>query len=100
MKKVKEDISDAAPSLDEPGFSGLSSLKTQSGSPVITSAPLQDKQLVPLAKAFSTADQVPKFTMAQILQYFIWRTAVNGLPNADSKSVSESAVNLSRCGHI
>ena len=100
MKEVKEDISHAAPTPDESGPSGLSSLKTQSDSPGVTSAPPQDKQLVRLAEAFSTADQVPKFTMTQILQYFIWRTAVDVLPNADSKSISESAMNLSRCGHI
>ena len=99
MKEVKEDISDTS-TPDEPGPSGLYSLKTQSDSPGVTSTPLQDKQLIPLIEAFGTADQVPKLTMAQILLYFIWRTAVDGFPNADSKSVSESAMNLSRCGHI
>ena len=38
--------------------------------------------------------------MAQILHYFVWTTAVDGLPNADSKSISESAMNLSQGGHI
>ena len=72
MKEMKEDICDAALTPDEPGPLGLSYLKTQSDSPGVTSTPLQDRQLVPLAEAFSTADQVPKFTMAQILQYFSW----------------------------
>ena len=38
--------------------------------------------------------------MAQILHYFVCRTTVDGLPNADSKSISESAMNLSQGGHI
>ena len=42
-----------------------------------------------------------KFTIAQILHYLCgkWHTA-DGLPNADSKSVSESAMNHSQGGHI
>ena len=64
-----------------------------------TSPPVEVKRFVSQAEAFNTADKVPRFTMAQIL-HFVWRTAVDGLPNADSKSISESAVNLSQGGHI
>ena len=38
--------------------------------------------------------------MAQILHYFVWRTAVDVLPSADSKSISEPAVSFSQGGHI
>ena len=85
MKEVKEDVIDAAPTLDEPRQSGLSSLKTQDDSPGVTSVPPQDKQLVPLAKAFSTADQVPKFYYGPNTSVFHWRTAVDGLLSLHSE---------------
>ena len=91
--KVEEDVSD---SLDLAGPSRLPSTSPQDD----TSPPVEAKRFVSLAEAFSTAEKLPRFTMAQILHYFVWRTAVDGLPNADSKSISESAMNLSQGGHI
>lgn len=93
VKEVKEDVSVAAPIRDEPKPSVAAN--TQGDSPSVSSSPPQDNHYVPLAEAFR-----PQFTMARILPYLIWRTAVDGLPNADSKSISASAMNLSRCGHI
>jgi hypothetical protein len=40
------------------------------------------------------------FTNAQIISYFVSRTASDGLPVNDFKSVNRSAMNLFRCGHI
>ena len=65
-----------------------------------TSATAGGKHFVPVTEEFNTVDKKPKFTMAQILHYFVWRTAVDGLPNADSKSLSDSVMNLSQGGHI
>ena len=79
--KVEEDVSD---SLDLAGPSRLPSTSPQDD----TSPPVEAKRFVSLAEAFSTAEKLPRFTMAQILYYFVWRTAVDGLPNADSKSIS------------
>lgn len=98
MKEVKEDVSVAAPTCDEPR--PLRAAKTQGDSPSVSCSPPQDNHFIPLAEAYSTAEKIPQFTMIQILQYFIWRTAVNGFPNAGSKSINESAMNLSRCSHI
>ena len=43
---------------------------------------------------------VIKFTNAQIIEYFVLRTAIDGLPVSDFKSMNTSALNLYKCGHI
>ena len=90
---LEEDVSD---SLDLAGPLRLPSTSPHDD----TSPPVEAKRFVSLAEDFSTAEKLPRFTMAQILHYCVWRTAVDGLPNADSKSISESAMNLSQGGHI
>ena len=40
------------------------------------------------------------FTNAQIINYFVVRTAVDGMPVSDMKAINISAQNLFRCGHI
>lgn len=40
------------------------------------------------------------FTNAQIINYFVLRTALDGLPASDMKSINDSALNLFRCGHV
>ena len=40
------------------------------------------------------------FTNAQIISYFVTRTADDGLPVADFKSLNNSAGNLYHCGHV
>ena len=40
------------------------------------------------------------FTNAEIINYFMSRTAVDGLPASDTKGMNKSALNLFRCGHI
>ena len=43
---------------------------------------------------------VIKFTNAQIIEYFVLRRAIDGLPVSDFKSMNTSALNLYKCGHI
>ena len=43
---------------------------------------------------------IMKFTNAQIIEYFVLRTVVDGLPVSDFKSMNLSALNLYKCGHI
>lgn len=40
------------------------------------------------------------FTNAHVIGYFVTRTADDGLPAGDFKSINESASNLYRCGHV
>lgn len=95
--RVKKDEVSSLPSKAGSSKSTSAASQLQDNS---SSAPVEQKHFVPLTEEFNTTDKMPKFTMAQILQYFVWRTAADGLPNADSKSVSESAMNLFQGGHI
>ena len=56
----------------------------------------------PLKEAFIGKDSHEgfSFTNAQIINYFVVRTAVDGKPAADMKAINSSAMNLFRCGHI
>ena len=54
----------------------------------------------PLTRAFSSSDMVPKFNIGHIVAYFFYRTVSDNLPASDFKSVSKSAENLFRCGHV
>ena len=49
---------------------------------------------------YGSADQVFGFTNAQIVTYFVTRTASDGLPMGDFKSINNSAANLFCCGHV
>ena len=44
--------------------------------------------------------QLLSFTNAQIINYFVVRTAVDGTPASDMKAINSSALNLFKCGHI
>ena len=44
--------------------------------------------------------EVFSFTNAEIINYFVVRTAVDGKPADDMKAINSSAMNLFRCGHI
>ena len=56
----------------------------------------------PLKEAFIGKDshEVFSFTNAQIINYFVVRTAVVGKPAADMKAINSSAMNLFPCGLI
>jgi len=43
---------------------------------------------------------VISFTNANVINYFLVRTAINGMPSSDVKAINSSAVNMFRCGHV
>ena len=45
-------------------------------------------------------DRAFGFTNAQIISYFVTRTADDGLPAGDFKLVNSSALSLFRCSHV
>ena len=45
-------------------------------------------------------DEVPQFTMSDIMSYFVTRCLEDSLPSGDFKSISKSSENLFRCGHV
>ena len=44
--------------------------------------------------------QLLSFTNAQIINYFVVRTAVDGTSASDMKAINSSALNLFKCGHV
>ena len=54
----------------------------------------------PIKHAFSTSDQVPQFNNGHIIQYFVTRSVIDGLPSGDLKSINSSAENLFQGGHM
>ena len=57
----------------------------------------------PLKEVFAgntTCNQMLSFTNAQIINYFVIRNTVDGMPANDMKAIDSSALNLFRCGHI
>ena len=53
-----------------------------------------------LKEFFKQPSQVPCFTNANVISYFVARTASNGLEVQDFKSMNSSAMNLFRYGHV
>ena len=51
------------------------------------------------SEVYGSADQVFGFTNAQLVTYFVTRTADDGLPLGDFKSINSTA-ELFRCGHV
>ena len=56
----------------------------------------------PIKDAFvgEAAHKMFSFTNAQIINYFVVRTAVDGMPASDMKAINNSAVYLFCCGHV
>ena len=57
----------------------------------------------PLKEVFAgntTCNQMLSFINAQIINYFVIRNTVDGMPANDMKAIDSSALNLFRCGHI
>ena len=46
------------------------------------------------------ANEMISFTNANIINYFVVRTAVDGKPSSDVKAINSSALNMFRCGHV
>ena len=55
---------------------------------------------VDIKEAFKSADEVPKFSHAHIVTYFVTRQVSDGLPATDFKSLNSNAEFLYRCGHV
>ena len=53
----------------------------------------------PLRKAFPPSIPI-NFTNAEIVNYFVIRRAIDGLPASDVKGMNSSALNLFWCGHL
>lgn len=55
-----------------------------------------------LQEAFTRTDanEMISFTNANIINYFLVRTVVDGMPSSDVKAINSSALNMFRCGHI
>lgn len=62
--------------------------------------PSGDWQALKDAFVGKAPDQMFSFSNAQIINYFVVRTAVDGMPVSDMKAINNSAQNLFRCGHI
>ena len=54
----------------------------------------------PCSAGCTTSKSQFSFTNAEIINCFVVRTAINGLPVSDMKGMNDSAMNLYRCGHI
>ena len=49
---------------------------------------------------YKSSSEIPPFSNAQIVSYFVTRTVSDGLASSDFKSLNQSALNLFRCGHV
>ena len=54
----------------------------------------------PIKTAFSTPEDVPKFSHGQMISYFVTRTLNDGLPAGDFKGINQKSMHLFQCGHI
>ena len=53
-----------------------------------------------IQSAFQSSDDVPKFSLSNVINYFVVRTASDGKAANDFKSINKSAENLFHCGHV
>lgn len=53
-----------------------------------------------LKQAFSEPADVPSFNHGHMISYFVSRTAADGLPAGDIKSINKAAKHLFDCGHV
>lgn len=55
-----------------------------------------------LQEAFTRTDanEMISFSNANIINYFLVRTAIDGMPSSDVKAINTSALNMFRCGHV
>ena len=78
--------------------SGSSKDLTEVDSTVTVSPPTEGWQSI--QSAFNTPSEVPKFSLSNIIYYFVTRTTVDGKAASDFKSINKSAENLFQCGHV
>ena len=53
-----------------------------------------------IQSAFQSSDDVPRFSLSNVINYFVVRTASDGKAANDFKSINKSAENLFHCGHV
>ena len=53
-----------------------------------------------IESAYQLLEDVPKFSLSNVINYFVMRTAKDGKAANDFKSINKSAENLFRCGHV
>ena len=53
-----------------------------------------------IESAYQSLDEVPKFSLSNVINYFVMRTVNDGKAANDFKSINQSAENLFRCGHV
>ena len=53
-----------------------------------------------IKQAYSQPAQVPLFNHGHMILYFVSRTAMDGLPDGDIKSINKAAKYLYDCGHV
>ncbi len=51
-------------------------------------------------KAFKCTSDIPQFNNGHIVLFFVTLSVIDGLPSSDFKSISSSAENLFKCGHV
>jgi len=51
-------------------------------------------------QAYSQPTQVSSFNHGYIISYFVFRTAMDGLPADDIKSINKGTKHLNNCGHV
>ena len=55
---------------------------------------------VNIKAAYSQPEDVPSFNHGHMISYFVSRTAADGLPSSDIKSINKAAKHLYDCGHM
>ena len=55
---------------------------------------------VNIKNAYSKPEDVPSFNHGHMISYFVSRTAADGLPSGDIKSMNTAAKHLYDCGHV
>ena len=83
--------------INQHGTSNQSSLSGQDAATTEFEIPLDSWK--PIKQAFSAID-MPKFNNGHIITYFVTCCVIDGLPSGNFKSVSSSAINLFKCGHV
>ena len=53
-----------------------------------------------IQSAYQSSDDVPRFSLSNVINYFVIRTACDGEAVDNLKSINKSAENLFHCGHV
>ena len=80
---------------------------TITGTDISSSNPTNDDAIFPkdlswnnIKTYYKSPSEVPKFTNADIVTYFVMRKVCDGSSCTDFKSINQSAIDLFHCGHL